>query len=150
MSHQRLQGRNAHVLVCLVGAESVPEYMHAHPFADVCLTSLNSLWSPFAALLGGFPTKHLLLCVPAPCWRVKLRGEGAAKVGGISKRRTGRKAQVSEWGRRFSSLARSPNVAVAGSHPPAFSVGLLLVEVLMPLDRLDDAIPASHAVVLTS
>ena len=34
VSHQRLQRRNVHVLVCLVGAERVPQRMHAHPFAD--------------------------------------------------------------------------------------------------------------------
>jgi hypothetical protein len=34
MSHERLQGRNAHVFVGLVGAERMPEGMHTHLFAD--------------------------------------------------------------------------------------------------------------------
>ena len=34
VTHQNLQGRNAHVLVCLVGAEGVAKRVDAHPFAD--------------------------------------------------------------------------------------------------------------------
>ena len=34
VSHQRPQGRHAHVLVCLVGAKGVPQGMDAHSFAD--------------------------------------------------------------------------------------------------------------------
>jgi hypothetical protein len=34
VTHQGLQGRNAHVFVCLVGAEGVAKRVDAHAFAD--------------------------------------------------------------------------------------------------------------------
>ena len=34
VTHQFLQGRDAHMLIRFVSAEGVPERMDAHPFAD--------------------------------------------------------------------------------------------------------------------
>jgi hypothetical protein len=47
-------------------------------------------------------------------------------------------------------LLSAPEIPVTGSHPAAFTVGLLQVGIPVAFDRFEDAIPAAHAVVLTT